>query len=114
MNWLKPIIVAVALLGLGGCVEIAGRAMVEGAYLADSASDYVREVHDLRRWIREQCRDLLKAEIKTAGDDPDKVRQLLIDSYPPLVTVGVVRDVKAGSVLSVPVGCGVDQIGLKE
>ena len=94
-------------LALGGCVEAGARLAVEGAYTADSASAYVREVHDLRRWIREQCRDLLKREVRALGDDTEAVRELLRESYPPLVTVGIARDVKAKSVLSAPVGCRV-------
>ena len=107
-RYLMLALVALPLV-LSGCVEAISRLAVEGAYLADSTSAYVREVHDLRRWIREQCFDLLKIEIRALGDDTGKIRQLLIDSYPPLVTVGVVRD-RAGG-LFVPFGCkGVDLI----
>jgi hypothetical protein len=108
-------IFAFSPLTLSGCIEAGARLVGEATYLADSASAYVREVHDLRRWIREQCFELLKTEIRVLGDDTTKIRDLLRASYPSLVTVEIVRDVKdePRSVLSVPAGCAdsVDLIG---
>ncbi len=104
---MKYLILVLAIVLLSGCVAAAGRAVTEAGYVAGAASDYVREAHDLRRWIRQQCFDLLKTEIRALGDDTEKIRELLVASYPPLVTIGILREAKddSQSILSTPFGC---------
>lgn len=104
MRYLVLILTAVLL---SGCVAAASRAVTEAGYVAGAASDYVREAHDLRRWIRQQCFDLLKTEIRQLGEDTKRIRELLIASYPPLVTTDILRAAKDDrqSILSRPFGC---------
>lgn len=90
---MRYLIVILPLL-LGGCAEFAARAVGNAAYLAESSEDYVREVHDDRRWIRERCRELVREQINALiGEGKyDEARQLLANQYPSLVTFQLIND----------------------
>ncbi len=106
---IRYILPFVALLALGGCETYIARAMMDAAYLQEAASSYVREVHALRQWIREECLASLVREtesLKRAGGEV-ALRKMLAESYPSLVTAGVVksaRDDQAGILAQAP-GC---------
>ena len=91
----------VAALTISGCAEVAARGISNANYLADSAEGYVREVHDDRRWIRERCREILRAQIQDlqAAGEYDLARQVAADHYPSLVTFRIVRDIEENKVV---------------
>lgn len=98
-----------SILVLGGCAGTGARVITEGVYLIDAASDYVHENHALRRWVRGKCFELLQQRIKKLDQDGDidGANELLISSYPPVVTLGIIKNYKndSSSLLSIPFGC---------
>ena len=64
MRLLVTILVVVATFFLIGCAELGARFVTDAAYLAESSEAFVREVHDDRRWIRTECREMLRAEVE--------------------------------------------------
>ena len=91
----RYVLVILAPLLLGGCIgpEFLARLMTDAAYLQVTASEYVREVHDLRQFIRQECRASLMREVdklKLTGDET-ALREVLAGSYPDLVTVGLYK-----------------------
>ena len=103
------VILAPLLLGLGGCAEFLARAMMDATYLQVTASEYVREVHGLRQFIRQECRASLMREVdklKLTGDE-EALREVLAKSYPGLVTVKLYKTARGDqeSVLSRAPGC---------
>lgn len=107
-----PIAVA-ALLLLTGCAEVASRALTDAADLHAAARGYVIENHDFRRWVRDECESSLRREIealkKTDGNEAE-VRTLLRESYPPLVSIGLVSQAleDPSKISTVPFGCGAE------
>ena len=104
------LVVALGVL-LGGCAETLARVTTDAAYLHEAASEYVREQHQARQNIRQECRSSVAREIQQlieAGDEP-ALRAMLRSVYPPLVTMDIVNaalDDSGASVLSEPPGCG--------
>lgn len=90
---MKKLLLIFPLL-LVGCADWAAYGVTEANYLRDSTSSYVHEVHDFRRWVREECRDMLQNEITQLQQNGQfaEARNVLIDSYPSLVTVDLIRD----------------------
>lgn len=104
-------ILIMGMLTLSGCAELGARAISDATYLAESGEAYVREVHDFRRWVRETCRQMLMTEIAElqANGDTAGARQLLIDSYPGLITFQIFDDLTSeqyGQMLNYPWSCG--------
>lgn len=99
-------LVILAPLLLGGCAtEFFARAITDATYLHVRAGEYVRGVHDLRQFIREECQASLVREIedlKRAGDEAG-LRKMLAENYPPLVTVGMFKS--SEGILSKAPGC---------
>lgn len=90
---IRYVLVILAPLLLGGCETFISRAIVDAAYLQVTASGYVREVHGLRQLIRQECRASLMREVdklKLTGDE-QALREVLANSYPDLVTVGLYK-----------------------
>lgn len=104
---------ALLILFLAGCAPNLAGLAASGTKFQQAADAYVFENIDARKWVRAECREILNAEVtalKVAGEY-EKARQLLRDSYPPLVTLGMIADAeKAGvaGVLAEPPGCGRD------
>ena len=96
-------------LPLSGCVETVARASVEASYLADSASNYVHEVHLVRQWVRFECMEIFKDRVRKARSEgkPEEATALLVAGYPPVVTVSILREIYKDpkSILSTPFGC---------
>ena len=105
----RYVLLILAPLLLGGCAEGLARLVTDASYLHETASAYVRETHNLRQWIRSECRASLVREIealKRAGDEP-ALREMLAENYPGLVTIDVLksaRDDPAGILAQAP-GC---------
>jgi hypothetical protein len=83
---------------------------VDAAALYEAARAYTVEVHDLRRFIRAECRASLVREIDDlveAGDEA-ALRAMLASNYPGLVTVDIIAEARAdpGGVLAHAPGCG--------
>lgn len=108
---LRNLIVAPLLaVALTSCVGVGASMITKAAYLDERADAYVRSVHDLRLYIRDECRaslirevDILKKEGKEA-----ELRKMLGSVYPPLVTFGIIADAQDGGVQSIlvsPIGC---------
>ena len=100
MRWYIPTYLSAALLALflAGCNLPALNTTGTGLQAAGSA--YVFENIDARKWVRAECREILNAEItalKAAGKY-EEARQLLRDSYPPLVTLGIIADAEEDGV----------------
>ena len=103
----RYVLLILAPLLLGGCVstEFLARAITDATYLHVRAGEYVRGVHDLREFIREECQASLVREVealKRAGDE-SALRKMLAESYPPLVTVGMFKS--SEGILSKAPGC---------
>ena len=94
---------------LGGCAEWAARWAVDSAALYESGRAYVEEVHQLRQFIRSECKASLVREIDAlveVGDEP-ALRAMLASNYPGLVTVDTIAEVRAdpGGILATAPGC---------
>ncbi len=106
----KALVIALAVL-LGGCAETLARVTTDAAYLHEAASEYVREQHQARQNIRQECRASVAREIQQlieAGDEP-ALREMLRSAYPPLVTMDIIgraMDNDGNTFLSEPPGCG--------
>ena len=104
---LLPVVLLPLLLG--GCAEWVARWMDDLAYLHYSGRAYVMETHDLRRWIRTECRASLVREIEQAKLDGDEasIRTLLAGHYPGLVTLDAIRAARGdkANVLAQAPGC---------
>ena len=99
----------ILVLFLGGCAEWAARLMEDAAYLHQSGRAYVFETHDLRRFIREECKASLVREIDTlklSGDEA-ALRQMLAANYPGLVTTSIIDEARENpsSILAEAPGC---------
>lgn len=104
-------VLCIILFGLllSGCAETAARFVQEGAYLHETADRYVREVHEFRQWIRQECRASLVREIEAlrqAGDE-EALRAMLAEHYPGLVTIDVLKEARDDptGILSRAPGC---------
>jgi len=111
MKYYIPVILVLVLL-LGGCAGQAAKAIAFGTYLEDSAISYVKETHDLRKFVREECRASLVREIeelRQSGSEQD-LRVMLASIYPKLVTIEIVTTARdnPGNLLSRPLGCGIE------
>lgn len=109
-NAMKASLAGLAMIVLlGGCVESGARAIGAATYTADKLSDYVRETHDLRLWVRSECREILEDEVKAlvAKGETKAARELLRANYPELVTVNILQSIseEGSSPLSEPFGC---------
>ena len=95
-------------LALGGCAETGARLLTDATYLHESASAYVREIHDLRRFVRAECRASMVREIDSLREEGDEtvLRRMLAANYPGLVTVDIITGDDLTGVLSSPPGCG--------
>ncbi len=96
-------------MALEGCAETVSRGIVEASYLADTATNYVHEVHSARLWFRMECFEIFKERVKELRDanEPMEASALLIAGYPQLVTVSILRGIYKDkkSILSEPFGC---------
>ncbi len=105
----RAILVISSILILGGCAQVGAKAIVEGTYLINAASEYVHENHTLRRWIRVKCFELMRQKIKKLDreGDMDGVNELLVASYPPVVTLEMIKSYKNDllSLSPIPFGC---------
>ncbi len=96
-------------LFLTSCVEVGSRLIEDAAYLHQSGRDYVREVHDFRRWVRAECRAILVREVEDLqkSGQYEEARKRLVYVYPDLVTIDMARqssDDPTG-ILASPFGC---------
>ncbi len=111
MRRLAYILIIIApLMLLGGCAEWMARLSVDSAALYEASRAYVTEIHDLRRFIRSECRASLVREIDDlveAGDEA-ALREILVKNYPGLVTVDIIAEARADprGVLAHAPGCG--------
>jgi hypothetical protein len=101
---------AAASLFLSGCAETAARAVDDAASLHMAARSYVMEVHDLRRDIRRQCREMMQQRVNEYREKGDyaSATSLLRANYPSLVTQDLVKrtlDSPDALLLSEPFGC---------
>lgn len=83
------------LLGTQGCAGFAAQAHTDAQALYQSGRQLVIQNHDLRRWVREQCIEILKediAELRRARDTAG-ARARLAASMPDLITVQILDDV---------------------
>ena len=103
----RYVLLVLAPLLLGGCVgtEFLARAITDATYLHVRAGEYVRDVHNLRRLIRQECEASLIREIEALkrADDEPALRKMLAENYPPLVTVGMFKS--SEGILSDAPGC---------
>ncbi len=85
-----------SLVLLNGCTGTLVRLVQQGDYLHQAADEYVRDVHDMRRWIRQECRASLQRQINELrkGEDEQGLRAVLARNYPPLVTFDVLADAR--------------------
>lgn len=93
----------------GGCIEAGAIAIDDARALHESAKGYVKDNHDLRRRVREECREILILEVdmlKALGEY-DKARERLAANYPELVTIDIVKAALDDETapLSEPFGC---------
>ncbi len=92
----KVILSVILSLFLTGCAEVSARAIQEAAYLARVADEYVKEQHEIRQWIREECKASLVRQVedlKRTGDEI-AVRDLLAKYYPAPVTITIIKKVR--------------------
>ncbi len=103
--------VVIGALLLGGCAETLARVTTDAAYLHESASDYVREIHSQRQAIRLLCRNSVARQVQKMilADDEPALRRMLREVYPSLVTMDLIDtaldDDNGVSAFSVPPGC---------
>ena len=106
-GWFLVICAAMIAISLAtsGCAEAIATAVDDARDLHQSAREYVDDNHDLRRWVREQCLEILKDEIAQlrASGDHEAARAVLIDKYPDLVTRDAVKTKTEN--LAHPFGC---------
>lgn len=109
MTYWKPIIAIILALSLTGCAGTLAQMSTDAAYLHAAGSNYVREVHAYRLWVRGECHDMLKMEVDALKADGEygEARSRLSANYPGLVTLDIISDFEddPGSVLSEPFGC---------
>ncbi len=108
----KTLIAASAItsgLLLTSCTGFAVRALTDITYLHEAAGDYVREIHGVRQFIRQECKASLVREIDTLKQNGDEkaLRELLAKNYPGLVTVDIVSQARENpeGILSKAPGC---------
>lgn len=83
------------LVGLPGCAGFGAQAHADAQALYQSGRTLVIQNHDLRRWVREQCIEILKediAELRRARDNP-AARARLAGAMPDLITVQILDDI---------------------
>lgn len=83
------------LIGLPGCAGVGAQALADAQALYQSGRTLVIQNHDLRRWVREQCIEILKediAEMRRQRDNP-KARKRLATAMPDLITVQMLDDI---------------------
>ncbi len=127
MSWLRDwmgigparalwIPIALALL-LTGCAETVAKLAVDASYLHDTASNYVREVHSFRQFIRAECKASLVREIDQVRQERDEaaLREVLRRHYPGLVSVDLFMNLRddPNSILADALGCGIKPLGVE-
>ncbi len=109
---LRLLSVGLLLITLTGCAGVAARAIQHAAYLDTVASEFVREIHDFRRWIREQCKASLTREIdklRTLNDEPG-LRKLLSANYPKPITFELIKAIKDGDITDILISSGCTEV----
>jgi len=83
--------------------------MEDAAYLHASGRAFVIESHDLRRFIRAECRASLVRQIEQMKNDGNEeaLRKMLASHYPGLVTLNAIRAARedTADVLAKAPGC---------
>ncbi len=79
---------------VSGCETFVATAIVDAQAAHNATYDFVAENINIRRQVREKCRDLVMREVDrlTAQEQYSEARALLAKHYPPLVTMGIVED----------------------
>ncbi len=105
----RLVLAALLLLLFGGCGDILARAVVDAAYLHEAASDRVREQHERRKYIRQECYASVDRDILRMIEEKKEVevRRLLREAYPPLITTAIIDRALEGrsDILTGPPGC---------
>ena len=93
---MKITLIAVLLGGflLSGCETFIATAIVDAQAVHSATYDYVAENINIRRQVRDKCRDLVMREVDllVAKQDYAEARALLSKHYPPLVTMDIVEN----------------------
>ena len=93
---------------LAGCSNLSA-ARTTGTNLQAAGDAYLFWTIDARKWVRDQCMAILEDDVTALRADGkyNEARQLLRDSYPPLVTQRIIEVAqKDGAALVGPPGCG--------
>ena len=115
---MKLIVALGLLLTLPGCAGFGAEMYADAMELRGEAREYIRENHEVRRWVRAECLASIRREIEAYKKDSVvaemQIRRLLKEIYPDLVTIDLARRAQTeGIQRSQPFGCEVELDGAK-
>ena len=105
---MKTLIISlVVMLSLSGCVGLAATLLGDANALHQAGRDYVLENHDLRRFIRAECKASLVRQIEALRNDGDEaaLREMLAKNYPDLVSIDLFKRFENGDDTTIAMGC---------
>ncbi len=107
----KIILIVACMLTLNACVGTLAKLKTEADYLHEAGDQYVRWVHEFRKWIREECKASVTREVdeKKANKEitESAIRKFLREVHPKLVTFDIIDQARKDStkILAYPPGC---------
>ncbi len=108
---IKSISIILCIFILTACTGTIAKFKTEADYLHEAGDQYVRWVHDFRRWIREECKASVTREVETKKNDENiteyDIRKFLREVHPKLVTFDIIDQAKKdpSKILAYPPGC---------
>lgn len=89
---------ALGAIALGGCAGLGLRAAGDAEQLYARGRIAVGRNLDFRDWIRQECIEMVKAEVAALRreDDNDDARAILVEAMPRLLTVATVEAIIEG------------------